>query len=171
MTLIVGENSYGTLEEADAYFTEMGKITTWNAVGDDTVKEGLMHQAFEYMGTQYDPAWKGYRTSTTQKIAWPRTGVTLYDNLTVDANTIPDPVKRSQFKLSLIMNTTELLPIQTNDSLIEKKTGPLTKKWNRNKGASAGVVDVPEIIALLKPYLNPDIAIGESGIVSIIIGV
>lgn len=171
MTLTIGVNSYGTIVEADAYFTEQGKIVEWSAVGDDSVKEGLLHQAFEYMGLRYDAGWKGNRTTLSQQIAWPRTGVSIYDNIQIDVNTIPEPIKHAQFKLSLLLHTTDLLPLQNNNSLIEKRIGPITKKWNSAKGATAGIVDVPEVALLLRPYIRSNANTGQgSGIVPITIG-
>ncbi len=60
--------------------------------------------------------WKGYRTSNTQNLSWPRagvvyndsdtytvTGILIYPDITIDSTTVPQQIKDSTAELALWM--------------------------------------------------------------------
>lgn len=67
-------NSYATAAQADAYHEAHVSGATWAAATDDQKCRALV-QATRHLDAYVE--WDGYASSTTQALAWPRTG--LYD--------------------------------------------------------------------------------------------
>jgi len=70
MALVLGINSYATIEEADIYFESRIDVATWDSA-DDTLKEQALVSATRYLDTL---AYTGYVTDSDQSLSWPRTG-------------------------------------------------------------------------------------------------
>jgi len=70
MALVLGINSYATVNEADIYFESRIDVATWDSA-DDTLKEQALVSATRYLDTL---AYTGYVTDTDQSMSWPRTG-------------------------------------------------------------------------------------------------
>lgn len=81
-------NSYATAAQADTYHEAHVSGATWTAATDDQKCRALV-QATRQLDAYVE--WDGYAASTTQALAWPRTG--LYDpNTEVDlpSDALPD---------------------------------------------------------------------------------
>jgi len=70
MALVLGINSYATVDEADLYFESRIDVATWESA-DDTLKEQALVSATKYLDTL---AYTGYVTDSDQSLSWPRTG-------------------------------------------------------------------------------------------------
>jgi hypothetical protein len=70
MALVLGINSYATIEEADNYFESRIDVATWESA-DDTLKEQALVSATRYLDTL---AYTGYVTDSDQSMSWPRIG-------------------------------------------------------------------------------------------------
>ena len=92
MALIVGTNTYSTATELAAYATARGI----EIAGEPDV---LLVGAMDYLATLED-RWQGERTSPTQPLAWPRTGVYVYGTSLAD-DAIPQSLKDAQCRLAL----------------------------------------------------------------------
>ena len=111
-TLIVGTNTYVTLAEAEAWAGNRLMMDAWNNATDAQQEAALLMacQAIERL----DPAgWDGTPTTTTQKLQWPRFGVTDRTKTTYnyapgygygyyfDSNIMPQPLKDAQYEEAL----------------------------------------------------------------------
>lgn len=64
-------NSYVAIAEADGYFADRG-ITAWT--GADAVKQAALVKATDYIEGRFGQRFIGSKKTTTQALAWPRTG-------------------------------------------------------------------------------------------------
>lgn len=80
-------NSYVSLAEADAYFeTHPFYADAWSFLGS-AQRTVLLVAATRMLDVQY--VWYGYRSTSTQALEWPRTGVRdQYDQI-IGSNTMP----------------------------------------------------------------------------------
>jgi len=70
MALVLGQNSYTTVDEADAYFEDRLDVSEWDAASD-SLKEKAIVTATRWIDSF---AFKGYATSELQALSFPRTG-------------------------------------------------------------------------------------------------
>lgn len=89
-------NSYVTLEEADDYFADRAHSSEWEESSEQSQLLITASRMLDWYVT-----WKGYRSSTTQSMQWPRTGVYRKDGSEVDPTIIPTDVKTAVFELAL----------------------------------------------------------------------
>lgn len=120
-------NSYGTVAEADTYFdSRLALPTAWVPGGGANALRALitatnvldrMSMAHRTMRTRADGsqylyqsrAWTGLPASTTQRLAWPRTGMYDQNSNAILATVIPEALKFAEFELAgqlLIADTT-----------------------------------------------------------------
>lgn len=92
-------DTYGTLVEAEAYFTARGD-TAWT--GDDADKEAALIKAAMYLDNVYRGRWKGQKATRDQALAWPRTWVIDVDGYSVPTAEIPAEIKNAQFQAALL---------------------------------------------------------------------
>ena len=116
MALTVGTNSYVSLAEANAYFTDRIDTAAWTAA-DDTMKSQALVTATCILE---DEPWTGYVSSRTQNLAWPRTGYFydpsdgLFRNLS-ELGDVPDRVKKATYELAY--------HLVNNDGLLDSTSG------------------------------------------------
>jgi len=96
MPLIVGENSYGTLEQAETYFITRLDSEAWS-VADDAMKNAAMVTAAQVLDEE---DWGGVAVSGTQLMAHPRKGSYLDPRLgfCVDFDGYPARLLKAQFE-------------------------------------------------------------------------
>lgn len=118
-------NSYASLAEANAYFDERISLATpWVASGDASVRAlitaarvldalSIARRTLRVDGTNKyyytNPAWTGSPATTTQRMAWPRTGMTDRNGNAIADDVIPLDLKYAQAELAgqlLIADTT-----------------------------------------------------------------
>lgn len=137
-------DSYASLDEANAYFTARG-LTTWT--GTDSAKENALRRAADYLENQYRGRWKGYRTSETQSLSWPRlgdednrsvrdgflvaVGIVDDDGFEIPTDVIPKQLKNAQCEAALLILTgVDLQPRLVRGGMVKsigKGVGPLRK--------------------------------------------
>lgn len=106
-------NSFASVAEADAYFDKRLHDSVWTAATTATKEAALMWSSNQ-LNTL---AWRGVRTSGTQPMAWPRTGMsyTEYDNeneanytvVTIAVDAIPQVLKDATAELALSLMTSD----------------------------------------------------------------
>lgn len=148
MALIAGTNTYSTATELAAYATARGL----EIAGDSDV---LLVGAMDYLATLED-RWQGERTSPTQPLAWPRTGVYVYGTALAD-DAIPQSVKDAQCRLALDVDAgTALLPTVSagsKGSVIEETVfGAVSVKYA--EGANNTQPVFTAAMGLLKPLMK-----------------
>lgn len=90
------QNSYVTMEEATTYFEDRAYSSDWNTFEDKGPLLILCSRLLDWYIN-----WKGFKTSITQPMQWPRTDVILRDGTELDDDVLPQEVKTAVFELAL----------------------------------------------------------------------
>jgi len=148
MALIVGTNTYATEGELGAYANDRGIVIV------DSNPSVLLLLAMDYLATLED-RWQGERTSPTQPLAWPRTGVYVYGTALAD-DAIPQSLKDAQCRLALDVDSgVALLPTVSagsKGSVIEETVDVVTVKYA--EGANNTQPVFTAAMGLLKPLMK-----------------
>lgn len=132
-------NSYVTLAEANTYFGDRLNVSDWDDAG--TVSPPTQEAALITAALRLEQeTYRGYRHTTTQALAWPRSGVVV-DGVLVATGTIPTAIKRAQMKLALAMLAEDLLVDSGLEPFARVRVGPLEVEM-RGKLAGALPADV-----------------------------
>jgi hypothetical protein len=146
MALIAGTNTYAVAAELAAYAAARGI----EIAGDPDV---LLIGAMDYLGTLED-RWQGERTSPTQPLAWPRTGVYLYGTLLAD-DAIPQSLKDAQCRLAMDADAGSVLlptvPVGSKGSVIREKVDVVEVQYAEGYNNSQPIFTAAN--ALLKPLM------------------
>lgn len=148
MALIVGTNTYATEGELGTYANDRGIVIV------DSNPSVLLLLAMDYLATLED-RWQGERTSPTQPLAWPRTGVYVYGTALAD-DAIPQSLKDAQCRLALDADAgVALLPTVSagsKGSVIEETVDVVTVKYA--EGANNTQPVFTAAMGLLKPLMK-----------------
>jgi len=148
MALIVGTNTYATEGELGTYANDRGIVIV------DSNPSVLLLLAMDYLATLED-RWQGERTSPTQPLAWPRTGVYVYGTALAD-DAIPQSLKDAQCRLALDVDAgVPLLPTVSagsKGSVIEETVDVVTVKYA--EGANNTQPVFTAAMGLLKPLMK-----------------
>ena len=148
MPLIVGTDTYASEAELAAYALARGITVT----GTPSI---LLTKAMDYLATIED-RWQGSRTSASQPLAWPRTGVYVYGTALAD-DAIPQSLKDAQCRLALDVDSgVALLPTVSagsKGSVIEETVfGAVSVKYA--EGANNTQPVFTAAMGLLKPLMK-----------------
>ncbi len=160
-----GAESYGSVAEADAYHTPRGNESTWTDLDLDE-KEQHLRNATSFLVRAFRSRWAGSRVYSTQRLDWPRAGVTV-DGFSVPSTIVPADVKEACFELALRGVDGPLLPdLDTGSNQVKKeKVGPLeTEYFQANVDAQERF---PAVNAILAPYFG---TAGGSGSIKLVRG-
>lgn len=155
-TGLANAESYISVAYATSYHADRGN-SGWAAIASDTIREQLLRKATEYMLQVYRMCWKGYRTSTTQSLDWPRNNVLRTDIATAYSGTIyypdneiPIEVKNACAELALKANSITLAP-DLNQLILKQKVGPLETEYSEYSSQSRRYRSVD---LMLTPYVT-----------------
>ena len=172
-TGLLDSNSYVTVAEVDAYFTDRGN-PTWNGTGN---KEHLLIQATDYLDAAFGSSFQGSKKTQSQALAFPRynQGATrlsisqskwLYPGISPflnEAPVIPNELKKACFELAKLAVNGDLFPELTSaeDSLLTSKSvkvGPITVDKSSSKTLTRPAKNIyHKVEYILKPLLsNPN---------------
>lgn len=147
MALVVGTNTYASEAELSAY----ASAREIDIAGTPSI---LLTKAMDYLATLED-RWLGERTSPTQPLAWPRTGVYVYGTALAD-DAIPQSLKDAQCRLALDADAgVSLLPTVSagsKGSVIEETVDVVTVKYA--EGANNAQPVFTAAMGLLKPLMK-----------------
>ena len=147
MPLTPGTDTYASEAELAAYASARGITVT----GTPSV---LLTKAMDYLATLED-RWQGSRTSASQPLAWPRTGVYVYGTALAD-DAIPQSLKDAQCRLALDADSgVALLPTVSagsKGSVIEETVDVVTVKYA--EGANNTQPVFTAAMGLLKPLMK-----------------
>ena len=147
MPLIPGTDTYATEAELATYAAARGITVT----GSQSV---ILTLAMDFLATLEDQ-WQGERTSPTQPLAWPRTGVYVYGTALAD-DAIPQSLKDAQCRLALDADAgIALLPTVgagSKGSMIEQTVDVITTKWAEGANNTQPVFTAAN--GLLKPLMK-----------------
>lgn len=100
--------SYISVADATTHHADRGN-SAWAGLASDTVREQMLRKATDFMEAYYGDRWKGERTTTTQALSWPRTGVCQNDS-EIASNVVPVAVQRACAELALRAIAGDLAP-------------------------------------------------------------
>lgn len=161
MTTVVADvgldtaNSYVTVAEADAYFSDSFGRPLWaNATND--AKATLVVYASRLLDQYME--WAGIKATDTQSMEWPRIGAYDRFGAVIPSDQIPKQVKYAAFELAyyVLENNGLSFADQTIDSV---KVGSIQVEFTP-KSTDAGI---PKFIENLLSGLGMPIIVGASG--------
>jgi len=88
MALIVDDNSYLSVADADTYFSDRLNSTIWDNESDDNKSASLI-QATKFIDTKQ---FLGNRYVDAQSLSFPRSGLYV-DSILLDEDTVPQDIK------------------------------------------------------------------------------
>ena len=149
-------NSYLSITDADAYHLDYSGSTAWSGAANAD-KEKALRLATQYIDIKYSGKWQGFKLTSTQALAWPRTSVYDVDNIYVDDDEIPQAIKDAcaELALKVIEGDTLMgdLTVPGNIKSETKKLGIMEKtvEYVGGKGTAKkyNLVD-----GLIKPFTN-----------------
>lgn len=156
-SIVAGANSYGSVADADAYFSDRNN-TTWAALDAVTVKPSLLIQASDYMLQSFRTRWQGYRVSILQSLDWPRFQVLNWGApgqygpapYYYPPNFIPNEIKWAQFELAYRASQGSLAPdIEPVQSSLQLGSLKISYDTEYSPITTFRAVDL-----LLKPFLR-----------------
>lgn len=135
-TGLTDANSLGTVEAADAYFSDRGN-DLWPQGTDEpglSSKQQALILATDYIELIFGHRFLGSKLLETQALSWPREGVVIGD-VEVPSDAVPQAVQRACFEYAVRALSTELLPDPVIDesglakAATEETVGPITVKY------------------------------------------
>ena len=115
MAIIVGTDSYITVVEADAYWSDRDN-SDWEAA-TTAAKEAALREATAYIDSHY--SWVGSIEADSQILDWPRSSA--YDDEDRLLSGVPQQVKDAQAELGLQALAGALVPALAQDDVRTKK--------------------------------------------------
>ena len=106
----MADDYYGTVAEADTYFTDRGEAT-WT--GTDAVKEEAMRRAAVFIDGQYRHQFPGYPAGgRDQALEWPRNWAADIYDYAIPSDEVPREVKEASYEAALreLVTPGSLLP-------------------------------------------------------------
>jgi len=132
-------NSYVTLEEAEAYFENRLHAEDWETL---LTKESALVTASSML--DWYVRWKGYRSSTTQSMQWPRTNAIRRDGSVIDTSIIPPEVKVAVYELALSSIEEDRTSDDPMAGLEQIKAGTLMIKADNGDLDSTAITAIPD---------------------------
>jgi|SaaInlStandDraft_4_1057021.scaffolds.fasta_scaffold05118_1 hypothetical protein len=131
-------DSYVSVSDADAYHATHLYATTWTA-STEANKEIALKMATRILDEKIE--WVGAKTSSTQALAWGRTGVTD-DGFTVSSTIVPQPVKNATAEFARHLLAGDLTGDAQGKGLTSLEVGDISLTFDKND--TAGVM--PSIV-------------------------
>ncbi|MDC1268151.1 hypothetical protein N8Z76_00300 [Gammaproteobacteria bacterium] len=130
-TGIAAADSWATTAELDTFIAARGLT----AGVDDAANEILLRKAADYLDGMEDK-FKGYRTTTTQRLPFPRLDVWLHREY-LDQAAIPEMLKNAQCQLAVELFTKDIRPDGVTAEVIREKVGPIETEYT-SQGSTNG---------------------------------
>lgn len=137
-------NSYVTVAEATAYFDDRVHADAWGTFEN---QEGALITASQML--DWYVKWKGYRSSTTQSMLWPRTGVVRKDGTGVAVDIIPQELKVAVYELALSSLEDDRTLDSSMAGIEQVKAGSLMVKASAGGYDSTKADTIPEKVWMI----------------------
>ena len=147
-------NSFATVAEGDAHHEAHLYASVWNAATNEQKAQALVWATRLIVARM---EWDGSRTSTTQALPVPRTGLEE-DGECVSRSIVPDSVKAATCELARSLLTTDPAPAASAGiaagTIQELKVGPIGITYATGDDAVSAAPDVipDEVALLLAPF-------------------
>jgi hypothetical protein len=138
-------NSYVSVAYADEYFlSHPFYAETWADI-QPAQKEFLLEAATRDIDSMFD--WKGYVSSSTQALRWPRTGVVDLDGRPIMMNFVPDRLKQAVCEQARYLSSSAGNPDAPSDTqgVTELRVDVITLKFEQSEARGA----VPKAVVRL----------------------
>lgn len=155
MAVIIGENSYATIAEADAYAFDRG-LTDWASLTTDQKSSALI-LGCDYLEATYGQAWQGRKTDPEQTLSWPRIDV-FVDYYPIPSVTVPSAIIKANIEMALRAGAGEPLIADQGQQVVKEKVDVLEVTY---QSYSDPATRYPYVNRLVMPYLRS--ASGDSG--------
>ena len=132
-------NSYVTVAEANAYFRHRLHSEDWD---DADAPDSALVTASRML--DWYVKWKGWRSSTTQAMLWPRTEVLRRDGTSVDDDIIPPEVKTATYELAFSSLAESRVGDDPLAGIEQLKAGSLMIKADSGDYDSTALDTIPE---------------------------
>lgn len=120
MAITPETDTYATLAQADAYAT-LRSWADWLAL-TDAAKELALVEAARYLDQSY--TWKGTIVSTSQLMAWPRSGAYDRENRLITG--LPTRLIEAQIELARVSLSGSLVTVQTGGDVKSVRAGEVS---------------------------------------------
>lgn len=147
-TGLAAADSFATVAEARTFATNRGLTLP----EDDADVEVLLRKAADFL-IGIEDRFQGQRSTSTQRLPFPRYDVLTPGGYALNSNAIPDCLKDGQIQLAVDGNTTALRPNGTGREVVREKVGALEKQYNPTGGNSVDPV-FNAAMDLLKPIFK-----------------
>jgi hypothetical protein len=118
-------NSYVSLADAALYFADSAYVSAWDDT--DETQSNLLISATRRLDQEQ---FMGYRSSYTQALKWPRSGV-YSDGILVAFDTIPQKVKDAVCELALVLAGSNILEQSELANFKSLSVGPISLVMNQ----------------------------------------
>jgi len=145
---VVVEDGTGSDSAANSYVSE-AELTTYATDRGITLTGSADHLLLLSMDTIETRKYQGSKTSTTQPLSWPRTGVVV-DGESIASDEIPSDLKTAQIVTALSIDS-GVNPMGTTEPAIKRKKVDVIEVEYQD--GSSGRKSDPKINAYLKPFL------------------
>lgn len=149
-------NSYVTVAEANAYFSDRVHSSAWEDFEDRASALITASQMLDWY-----VKWKGYKATSEQAMGWPRVNVVRRDGTTVADDIIPSEVKVAAYELALASLDGDRTADDPMAGIEQIKAGSLMVKADNGDIDSTAADTIPERIwkILSDLYMRGDISV------------
>jgi len=145
------------VEDADTYHANVTRSTDWSSASQTEKENGLI-VATQYLDIQYQGRWRGYKSTQSQSLAWPRYSVEDDDGYWLDSSSLPQKLKDACAELALrVVLGDDLLGVVTEPGEVTSESvtvGPISTSKTYAGGKPHGY-QYPKIRALLRGLIEP----------------
>lgn len=131
-TGVAGANAYGAVSLITSYLTDRGREAEsgWNGLSAEVQQEQAVRAA-DAIEKLYANRWQGVRATSTQGLAWPRSGVVV-DGIELAEDAIPSLLIQAWAEYTIRAIGSTLIPDPPSDL---QGLGPLASKSRTIQGA------------------------------------
>jgi len=160
-------NSYISVADADQYVENyLRNASAWTSL-TEAQKQQYLREGTQALDGIYGARWLGYKWSDGQALDWPRQAIVTNEGWDVNANEIPEAVKRATVELAWRAlqdtdgpdadGTRALMPDGTagdNLKVEDVSVGPLRER-KEYFGTKTTVVRMRKVDLMLRDYIRP----------------
>lgn len=150
---------YGNAEGFEKYLTDRGRefSVTWS---DEDIESALL-VASEWLDSQFENLWIGYKLDYKQERSWPRqmAMVVTYPYYTFDTDEIPEQVVQATYEAAQRHLTNPgCLQVDYRPSLYSSVSvyNAVTVEYNSNASVGDAQIQIPIIQNLMDSLIDPD---------------
>lgn len=150
-------NSFLSQDAATDYFDARLNTSAWDGASSDDKDRALIAASRELNLLP----WLGYRVSTTQAMAWPRSWVinpdSAYSQDYYSESEIPQRVKDAtcEYALELLnAGTTDISSRDSSREVISETVGPISVTYAGPSQKAQGLARYPNVLRSLSPLLD-----------------